>query len=97
MLSRSDLQKTDENQRKSEFSKGLLAYLLNGTLEATRTPDLRLRRQLLYPTELRGHIAFNIIEQMLMLFQVLFMRMPSRAEFISKSEQIIDNYFSPMP
>ncbi len=28
----------------------------DGTLEATRTPDLRLRRQLLYPTELRGQI-----------------------------------------
>ena len=31
----------------------------SGTLEATRTPDLRLRRQLLYPTELRGHISGN--------------------------------------
>ena len=30
---------------------------LFGTLEATRTPDLRLRRQLLYPTELRGHVS----------------------------------------
>ena len=33
---------------------------------------------------------------LLSLFQVLFLRMPSRAEFISKSAQIIDNYFSPM-
>ncbi len=43
-----------------------------GTLEATRTPDLRLRRQLLYPTELRGHI-FNRVyyhKQTVILFQV---------------------------
>ena len=32
---------------------------LSGTLEATRTPDLRLRRQLLYPTELRGQLRFG--------------------------------------
>ena len=29
---------------------------LNGTPEGTRTPDLLLRRQLLYPTELLAHL-----------------------------------------
>ena len=41
-----------------------------GTLEATRTPDLRLRRQLLYPTELRGHVSVIYNNEKISLFQV---------------------------
>ncbi len=49
--------------------------LINGTLEATRTPDLRLRRQLLYPTELRGHVSDNYIKQIKLSFQALIMQL----------------------
>ena len=42
----------------------------DGTLEATRTPDLRLRRQLLYPTELRGHVSVIYNKEKPLLFQV---------------------------
>ena len=38
----------------------------NGTPEGTRTPDLLLRRQLLYPPELLAHIELNIISTKLM-------------------------------
>ena len=41
-----------------------------GTLEATRTPDLRLRRQLLYPTELRGHVSVYYNNENTVSFQV---------------------------
>ena len=34
----------------------LFAESKNGTPEGTRTPDLLLRRQLLYPAELQAHI-----------------------------------------
>ena len=33
---------------------------LNGTPEGTRTPDLLLRRQLLYPAELLAHIMERV-------------------------------------
>ena len=33
---------------------------LNGTPEGTRTPDLLLRRQLLYPAELLAHILERV-------------------------------------
>ena len=33
----------------------ILGIFIDGALEAIRTPDLRLRRQLLYPAELRAH------------------------------------------
>ena len=46
-----------KKQRKSEFSNGLLAYLLNGAPEPTRTAGLNLRRVALYPTELRAQIG----------------------------------------
>ena len=35
-------------------------YLKNGTPEGTRTPDLLLRRQLLYPAELLAHILERV-------------------------------------
>ena len=47
--------------------KGLIHHvsilnILDGTLEATRTPDPQLRRLLLYPTELQAHFSDNYIK-----------------------------------
>ena len=34
--------------------------LENGALEGIRTPDLLVRSQTLYPTELRAHVTYQI-------------------------------------
>ena len=64
---------------KNGTKKGLCgaksSFYSYGTLEATRTPDLRLRRQLLYPTELRGHVSDNYIKQNSVSFQALIMQL----------------------
>ncbi len=46
---------TTRNNKNSEADKYLLRYF--GTLEGTRTPDLLVRSQSLYPAELPAHIC----------------------------------------
>ena len=46
--------KTNLNKIKKRLSKSLL--ILNGAPEGIRTPDLCLRRALLYPAELLAHL-----------------------------------------
>ena len=46
---------TTQNNKNSEADKYLLRYF--GTLEGTRTPDLLVRSQSLYPAELPAHIC----------------------------------------
>ena len=41
--------------KKSRYPNG---HLLFGTPKGTRTPDLLIRSQSLYPTELSAHVAF---------------------------------------
>jgi hypothetical protein len=41
---------------------GMLGFCVNGdTPEGTRTPDLLVRNQTLYPTELQAHIALTMV------------------------------------
>ena len=62
--------------RKCKKADTHMGICLFGTLEGTRTPDLLIRSQSLYPTELPAHTAlsqapaYNSIEKMKM--QVLF-------------------------
>jgi transcriptional regulator with XRE-family HTH domain len=35
-------------------------YIIKNTPGATRTPDTRFRKPLLYPTELQGHATFSL-------------------------------------
>ena len=49
---------TTQNNKNSEADKYLLRYF--GTLEGTRTPDLLVRSQSLYPAELPAHTNKNI-------------------------------------
>ena len=46
---------------------------LNGVLGEIRTPDLRLRRQLLYPAELQGHAIYITINQDFFKYFKLFL------------------------
>ena len=45
------------NEHRSPHNVGF-GYALNGTSEGIRTPDLLVRSQSLYPTELQPHILF---------------------------------------
>lgn len=38
------------------FDLGVMSWVKNGTPEGTRTPDLLVRNQTLYPTELQAHV-----------------------------------------
>ncbi len=57
-------------QRKKTIRIVLSLHLFNGAPEPTRTVDLLLRRQLLYPAELRAH--WHIIYHNLVFFEILF-------------------------
>ena len=46
-----------------------MSHFLIGTLETTRTFDPLLRRQMLYPAELRGHRSVIYIKYNLSFFQ----------------------------
>ena len=48
------------NEHRSPHNVGF-GYALNGTAEGIRTPDLLVRSQSLYPTELQAHIALLTI------------------------------------
>ena len=45
------------NEYRSPYYVGF-GYALNGTAEGIRTPDLLVRSQTLYPTELQPHLQF---------------------------------------
>ena len=64
------MQKMAKNGTKKGLCGAKSSFYSCGTLEATRTPDLRLRRQLLYPTELRGHVSVIYNNEKISLFQV---------------------------
>ncbi len=49
--------KKKEKTAKSALFSRVLAVFLNGTPKGTRTPDLLIRSQSLYPTELSAHSA----------------------------------------
>ena len=49
---------------------------LNGTLETTRTFDPLLRRQMLYPAELRGQFSVYYVNKTLDKIQVFFEHLP---------------------
>ena len=46
------------NEHRSPHDVGF-GYALNGTAEGIRTPDLLVRSQTLYPTELLAHVAVS--------------------------------------
>ena len=47
------------NEYRSPYNVGF-GYALNGTAEGIRTPDLLVRSQTLYPTELQPHTAGEV-------------------------------------
>ena len=56
--------------RCEQNKKHLLSQMLFGTAEGIRTPDLLVRSQTLYPTELSAHASFETVV-ILALFAVV--------------------------
>ena len=57
-----------------DFFSGSITDKLYGEPEGIRTPDPRLRRPVLYPTELLTHLlnAFNILPYLLEIVNTIF-------------------------
>ena len=65
MVVKNDVSKAIKENKKSLKPSNINGFkdFICGTPEGTRTPDLLVRSQSLYPAELLAHVSLNIISQ----------------------------------
>lgn len=72
--------------KKTKPERLVFSLFLNGTRRGIRTPDLLVRSQTLYPTELRAHFNFYSIFKPNQIAQLDFLRTSRFASLRSQGE-----------